>query len=177
MDSLAHQIARQVERLKVLIVDDEPSMRKVARALLQSIGVRDISEAGDGRTGLEKICMRAPDLVLLDWEMPSPNGPEFVRMVRSPGKFPLPDVPIIMLTAYSERSRVVEAVRLGVNEYLLKPVSSTALLARIVSILAKPRRMIKKGDYYGPEPRKLASYKPDLDPHIDPRTDEVYLVN
>jgi len=177
MDSLAHQIARQVERLKVLIVDDEPSMRKVARALLQSIGVRDISEAGDGRTGLEKICMRTPDLVLLDWEMPSPNGPEFVRMVRSPGKFPLPDVPIIMLTAYSERSRVVEAVRLGVNEYLLKPVSSTALLARIVSILARPRRMIKKGDYYGPEPRKLASYKPDLDPHIDPRTDEVYLVN
>ena len=77
--------------------------------------------------------------------MPSPNGPEFVRTVRSPGKFPMPDVPIIMLTGYSERSRVVEAVRLGVNEYLLKPVSSTALLARIVAILVKPRRMIHAG--------------------------------
>ena len=172
MDSRANQIARQVEQLKVLIVDDEPSMRKVARALLQSIGVRDIWEAPDGQTGLEKICMRGPDLVLLDWEMPSPNGPEFVRAVRSPGKFPLPDIPIIMLTAYSERSRVVEAARLGVNEYLLKPVSSTALLARIVSILTKPRRMVRQGDYYGPEPRKLAAYKPEFD---DPK--EVFLVN
>jgi CheY-like chemotaxis protein len=162
METAASRIARQVEQLKVLVVDDEPSMLKVARALLQSIGIRDISEAIDGKIGLEKICRRAPDLVILDWEMPSPNGPEFMRTVRSPGKFPLPDVPIIMLTGYSERSRVVEAVRLGVNEYLLKPVSSSALLARIVSILVKPRRMIKQGDYYGPEPRKPTPYEPDL---------------
>ena len=94
--------------------------------------------------------------------MPSPNGPEFMRTVRSPGTFPLPDVPVIMLTGYSERSRVVEAMRLGVNEYLLKPVSSTALLARIVSILVKPRPMIQRGDYYGPEPRQLTTSKPEL---------------
>jgi two-component system chemotaxis response regulator CheY len=167
MESAASRIARQVEQLKVLIVDDEPAMRKVARALLQSIGIKDISEAGDGRTGLEKICMRAPDIVILDWEMPSPNGPEFMRTVRSPGKFPQPDVPIIMLTGYSERSRVVEAVRLGVNEYLLKPVSSTALLARIVSILIKPRRMMRRGDFYGPEPRKLATYKPGMESDLN----------
>jgi YesN/AraC family two-component response regulator len=61
---------------------------------------------------------------------------------------------------------VIEAVRLGVNEFLLKPVSSTALLARLVSILANPRHMVKKGDYYGPEPRKLASYKPENDPAL-----------
>ena len=168
MESRANEIARQVERLKVLIVDDEASMRKVTRALLQSIGIRDIGEAGDGRSGLEKICMRAPDIVILDWEMPSPNGPEFMRTVRSPGKFPVPDVPVIMLTGYSERSRVVEAVRLGVNEYLLKPVSSTALLARIVSILVRPRRMMKRGDYYGPEPRKLATYRPDCEITLEP---------
>lgn len=135
MNSLAGQISRQLETLKVLVVDDEPSMRKVTRALLQAIGVRNIYEASDGRKGLEAIRVRAPDIVILDWEMPSPNGPEFVRTVRSPGRFPLPDVPIIMLTAYSERSRVIEAARLGVNEYLLKPVSSTAILARIVRFL------------------------------------------
>ena len=72
-----------------------------------------------------------------------------------------------MLTGHGERSRVIEAVRLGVNEFLLKPVSSTALLARLVSILANPRQMVKKGDYYGPEPRKLASYKPETDPALD----------
>lgn len=98
MNSLAGQISRQLETLKVLVVDDEPSMRKVTRALLQAIGVRNIYEASDGRKGLEAIRVRAPDIVILDWEMPSPNGPEFVRTVRSPGRFPLPDVPIIMLT-------------------------------------------------------------------------------
>jgi CheY-like chemotaxis protein len=164
METAATQIARQVAKIKVLIVDDEPSMRKVTRALLQAIGVKDIYEAADGRSGLDAIRTHAPDIVILDWEMPSPNGPEFMRTVRSPASFPLPDVPIIMLTGHNERSRVVEAIRLGVNEYLLKPVSSVALLARIVSILAKPRKMMKRGDYYGPEPRKAAAYKPENDP-------------
>jgi two-component system chemotaxis response regulator CheY len=163
METTANQIARRIGQLKVLIVDDEPSMRKVTRALLQAIGVKSIFDAYDGRSGLEAICARAPDLVILDWEMPSPNGPEFMRAVRTPESFPMPDVPIIMLTGHSERSRVIEAMQVGVNEYLIKPVSSTALLARIVSILAKPRRMTKNGDYYGPEPRKPTSHKTESD--------------
>jgi two-component system chemotaxis response regulator CheY len=164
METTATQIARRIGQLKILIVDDEPSMRKVTRALLQSIGVKAIFDAHDGRSGLEAIRARAPDLVILDWEMPSPNGPEFMRTVRAPDTFPMPDVPIIMLTGHSERARVLEAMQLGVNEYLIKPVSSTALLARIVSILAKPRRMMKQGDYYGPEPRKPTNPKPETDP-------------
>ena len=173
METTANQIARHVSELTVLIVDDEASMRKVTRALLQSIGIHDIYEASNGTRGLDLICVRAPHIVILDWEMPSPNGPEFIRRLRSPGSFPLPDVPVIMLTGFSERSRVVEAVDLGVNEFLLKPVSATALLARIVSILIKPRKMVQRGDYYGPEPRKLASYKPDSDDTFR----QIYLVN
>ena len=138
-------------------------MRKVTRALLQAIGVRNIVEACNGASGLDAICAKAPDVVILDWEMPAPNGPEFMRTLRSPGKFPLPDVPVIMLTGHSERSCVMEAMRLGVNEYLVKPVSSVALLARMVSILTKPRAMIRQGDYYGPQPRRHAAYQPDTD--------------
>jgi len=167
MESVASQISRRIVSLKVLIVDDEPGACRVTRILLQAIGVNTVHVANDGHSGLEAICRLKPDIVILDWEMPRPNGPEFVRAVRSPGRFPLPDVPIIMLTGSSERSRVVEAVSVGVNEYLLKPASSTALLARIVSILAKPRRMMARGDYYGPEPRKLSSYKPESDPAFD----------
>ena len=167
MNSVASEISRQIQSLKVLIVDDEPTMRKVTRSLLQAIGVKNIHEANDGSSGLEAICALAPDVVLLDWEMPSPNGTEFVRKVRSPASFPFPDVPIIMLTAYGERSRVLEAVKVGINEYLLKPVSSTSLQARLVAILSKPRKMVKKGDYYGPEPRKLSSYKPESDHGIN----------
>ncbi len=166
MQLVESQVSKQLKTLRVLIVDDEPTMRKVTRSLLQVIGVKTIYEASDGRSGLDAICVWAPDVVILDWEMPSPNGPEFLRQVRSPGSFPQSDVPIIMLTAFGERSRVVEAVKLGVNEFLLKPVSSTALLARLVAILANPRQMVRKGDYYGPVPRKLSSYKPESDPAL-----------
>jgi two-component system, chemotaxis family, chemotaxis protein CheY len=164
MQPVTAEVAAQLRALKVLIVDDEHTMRKVTRSLLQAIGVRHIYEANDGKSGLEKICSVAPDIVILDWEMPEPNGLEFMRQVRSPGTFPLPDVAVIMLTCHGERSRVVEAVKLGVNEFLLKPVSANALHARLVSVLSKPRRMVKKGDYYGPEPRQIASYKPDAEP-------------
>jgi two-component system, chemotaxis family, chemotaxis protein CheY len=173
MEKVAGQVLRQLGALKVLIVDDENTMRKVTRSLLQAIGVKNIHEANDGRSGLEAIRTLAPDIVIVDWQMPSLNGAEFVRRVRSPASFPFPDVPIIMLTAFGERSRVVEAVQLGVNEFLLKPVSSKALQARVVSILVKPRRMVKKGDYYGPEPRKISSYKPETDPGLD----ELVLLN
>jgi len=166
MQQLGSQISRQLESLKVLIVDDGATMRKVTRALLNAIGVKNISEAHDGRSGLEAICKRAPNVVILDWQMPGPNGAEFMRQVRSPGSFPFPDIPVIMLTAYGERSRVIEAARLGVNEFLLKPVSSTALQARLVSILANPRRMVQNGGYYGPEARKLSTYKPENDPGL-----------
>jgi CheY-like chemotaxis protein len=142
---------------KVLVVDDEAYMRKVVRTMLMSIGVRNIYEASDGPTGLALIRTLEPDVVVLDWEMPGVDGPAFVRMVRSPDTFPFPDVPIIMLTGHGERSRVIEAVRIGVNEFLLKPVSAKALQDRIISVLAKPRPLVKSGDYYGPAPRKMAA--------------------
>jgi CheY-like chemotaxis protein len=99
----------------------------------------------------------APDVVILDWEMPGLDGTGFTRMVRSPQTFPYPDVPIIMLTGHGERSRVIEAIQSGVNEFLLKPVSSKALQDRLVSVLTKPRAVLSAGDYYGPRPRKLAA--------------------
>ena len=142
---------------KVLVVDDEHYMRKVVRTLLMSIGVRTIYEAPNGPAGLELIRTAAPDIVIVDWQMPGLDGPTFVRMVRSPTTFPYPDVPIIMLTGHGERSRVIEAIQIGVNEFLLKPVSSKALQDRLVAVLTNPRPMVRSGDYYGPAPRKLMS--------------------
>jgi len=144
-----------LQQLSVLLVDDNAFMRKVVRSLLNNIGVKKVYEAPDGIAGLEQIRAVYPDVVILDWEMPLLNGPEFVRIVRSPGVFPLPDIPIIMLSSYGERRRIVEAVRLGVNEFLCKPVSAKTLADRLISILAKPRASVQVGDYYGPEPRKL----------------------
>jgi DNA-binding response OmpR family regulator len=85
--------------------------------------------------------------------MPKLDGPGFVRLVRSPLTFSYPDIPIVMLTGHGERSRVIEALQLGVNEYLLKPVSGHALQERLVAVLTNPRPIVQRPGYYGPEPR------------------------
>jgi two-component system, chemotaxis family, chemotaxis protein CheY len=149
------QVEIMVQSLCVLVVDDNQYMRKMIRNLLVNCGIKDIYEAADGIAALDSIRTVVPDVVILDWEMPLLSGPELVRIVRSPGVFPMPDVPIIMLTGHCERWRVVEAVRLGVNEFLTKPVSAKALYDRLISITTQPRPAVQLGDYYGPEPRKL----------------------
>jgi len=142
-----------IQQLRVLLVDDSPFMRAIVRGLLNNIGIKSVSEAGDGIAALEKIREEKPDVVVLDWEMPLLNGPELVRIVRSPGVFPMPDIPIIMLTAHGEHWRILESVKLGVNEFLCKPVSAKALFERLISILLKPRASVQLGNYYGPVPR------------------------
>jgi two-component system, chemotaxis family, chemotaxis protein CheY len=160
----AQQAEYLIQQLRVLVVEDNPFMRTLVRNMLSHVGVGKVHEAGDGIAALEIIRAVSPDVIVLDWEMPLLNGPELVRIVRSPGVFPLPDIPIIMLTAHGERWRVAEAVRLGVNEFLCKPVSAKALLDRILSILLKPRETIQLGSYYGPVPRHPAAAKAEPAP-------------
>src|ERR1700685_886990 len=114
-------IADQIQSLAILVVDDNQYMRKMIRNLLVNCGIKDIYEANDGIAALDAIRSIAPDVVILDWEMPLLSGAELVRIVRSPGVFPMPDVPIIMLSGHGERWRVVEAVRLRAPGYVVKP--------------------------------------------------------
>jgi two-component system, chemotaxis family, chemotaxis protein CheY len=165
-------VADLIQSLCVLVVDDNQYMRKTVRNLLVNCGVKDIYEAADGIAALDTIRTMGPHVVILDWEMPLLSGPELVRIVRSPGVFPVPDVPIIMLSGHGERWRVVEAMRLGVNEYLVKPVSAKALYDRLVAIFAQPRPTVQMGDYYGPEPRKLATGDIDIVPTVPADAEE-----
>ncbi len=157
MSTEAKQDAERLAAAKVLVVDDEHNMRKVVRAMLMSIGVQDVHEARNGQIGLDLIRRLAPDVVILDWKMPGIDGPTFVRMVRAPEAFPYPDVPIIMLTGHGDRSHVIEAIKIGVDEFLRKPVSMKALQDRLLAVLTKPRELVKSGGYYGPLPRRLAT--------------------
>jgi two-component system, chemotaxis family, chemotaxis protein CheY len=150
-------VANLIQSLCVLVVDDNQYMRKIVRNLLVNCGVKDICEAADGIAALDIIRTVGPHVAIVDWEMPLLSGAELVRIVRSPGVFPVPDVPIIMLSGHGERWRVVEAMRLGVNEYLIKPVSAEALYDRLASITTQPRPTVQVGEYYGPEPRKFAT--------------------
>lgn len=153
----AEELNLQIRRLSVLIVDDNAFMRKIVRGILSTIGIKKIVEAGDGIRGLELIRVTSPDLVILDWEMPLLDGPGLVRIIRSPGVFSVPDIPIIMLTAHGDRWRVLEAARIGVNEFVCKPVSAKVLRDRLISILLKPRAIVQIGGYYGPAPRASIS--------------------
>ena len=136
---IPQHISSLLQGVKVLVVDDEFYSRKVARTLLMAMGITNIYDADSGAKGLESLRAIAPDVVLVDWEMPVMDGAAFSKAVRNPGGFPYPNVPIIMLTGHSERWRVEEALRLGVNDYLLKPISGKLLCDRLVSILTKPR--------------------------------------
>src|SRR5262245_3218086 len=150
---LSREISTLLAGLRVLIVEDNSFTRKVNRGLLAHLGVKTIHEANDGADGLDAIRKYAPDLVIVDWDLPHLTGAELVRMVRSPRTFPMPDIPIIVLTCHGERWRVIEAQRCGAHEFLVKPASAQAVLDRIVSIFMNPRPMVQLPNYYGPQPR------------------------
>ena len=140
--------------LNILIVDGNHYMRRLTRTMLMNLGAKSVIEASDGLAALELIRTSDPDVMFLDWDMPVLNGMEVMHIVRSPGVFPRPNLPIIMLTNRAQRSSVVQALRAGVHEFLLKPTSPKALLDRLTSITANPRPMVKIGDFYVPEPRR-----------------------
>ena len=167
--ALTRMLQPRIEALKVLVVDDDHYMRKVVRTMLNAVGVKTVYEAGDGISGLESIKLYDPDLVIVDWDMPMIDGAQFVRLVRSPGEFPMPDVPIIMLSGHGDRWRVVEAARIGAHEYLLKPVSTKSLLDRIIAVIGRPRPTVKLDGYYGPLPRRLVVME---DPKPDSLADD-----
>ena len=118
--------------LLVLVVDDKPDARENLALLLRLEG-HDVVQAADGPQAVRAASRERPDVVLLDWQLVEMSGPEFVRQVRSPGKFSHPNVPIIMLVGHGEPSRVIEAMRLGVHGFLVKPVSGEALCERLAS--------------------------------------------
>ncbi len=132
-----------IRSARILIVDDEFTTRKTVRTLLLAMGVTDVHDATDGASGLVAIGALDPDVVILDWQMEGMNGPAFMRRVRAP-EFSHPNVPIIMLTGHREQARVVEAMRLRVHEFLVKPVSGEALHERLASVLREPRMMARR---------------------------------
>lgn len=161
-------------KLRFIVIDDNTYMRRVFKALLHGFGAREVLEAEDGAAGLEAFMTYAPDVVILDWEMPILDGLEVTRMIRQPTTSVNPFVPIIMVTGHSEKRRVVMARDTGINEFLVKPISSKALYDRVLAVVAYPRQFVRTRAYFGPDRRRgvNASYsgperrKPDSDAEI-----------
>ena len=96
-------------KLRFLVCDDNPHMRRILRTLLHSFGAREVNEAEDGATALEMYTHFSPDIVITDWAMPIFDGLELAQMIRQPEAKGNPYAPIIMLTGHSEKRRVTVA--------------------------------------------------------------------
>jgi two-component system, chemotaxis family, chemotaxis protein CheY len=144
-------------KLRLLVIDDNQNMRRLLRTLLGGLGCRDILEAEDGAAGLEQFREYAPDIVVCDWVMPIMDGIDFTRAVRDPAKSANPYVPIIILSGYSERSRVTRARDAGITEFIVKPVSPKSLHSRLVSVVAQPRPFVETSDFFGPDRRRTGA--------------------
>jgi CheY-like chemotaxis protein len=148
---------KMIQGLNILVADKNHFMRRLTRTMLMNLGAKSVVEASDGLAALEAIRTCDPDVMLLEWDLPVLDGMEVIRIVRSPGVFPRPNLPIIMLTTRSNRACVMKALRAGVHEFLVKPTSPKALRDRLTSILLKPRPMLKLGEFYVPQPRGLGA--------------------
>jgi len=142
------------ENLKALIVEDNAHMRALLRALLNSAGIKDVVEAGNGQMAIEILRERKSDLVLSDLAMKPMDGLEFTRYVRNNDQSPNPFVPIIMISGHTEKHRVQAARDAGVTEFLAKPITAHNLFARITEILERPRAFVRCNGYFGPDRRR-----------------------
>src|SRR4029078_10092336 len=110
------QLEKAMEGLVVLIADSNAYTRRLTRMMLTNLGCKATYEASDGLAAIDAVRNIRPDVMIVDWDMPILDGREVMRIVRSPGVFPKPNVPAIMLSDRGLRSRATAALRLGVHE-------------------------------------------------------------
>ena len=118
--------------MKVLIVDDFATMRRIVKNILRQLGFRNISEADDGKTALQALKKEKFDLILSDWNMPEMPGIELLKAVRADDE--LKDIPFLMVTAEAEKGNIVEAVKLGVSNYKIKPFTAETMSEKLGKI-------------------------------------------
>jgi two-component system chemotaxis response regulator CheY len=119
--------------MRIMLVDDSKTMRNIQKSVLKQLGHVDVEEACDGQDALSKVGAYAPELLLVDWNMPNMDGLTFVKAFRQQNKA----TPIIMVTTEAEKSRVIEAIKAGVNNYVVKPFTPDLLSQRINETLVK----------------------------------------
>lgn len=146
-------------KLRVLVVDDNAAMRGLVRTVLTAFGCERIFEASTARQCLDILRAEVVDVMILDWKMKPVDGIALVRLLRDQSKSPAPYIPIIMLTAYTEPSKVHEARDAGVTEFMAKPFAADGLYRRIQAIVNRPRPFVRTKEFFGPDRRRIA--KPD----------------
>jgi CheY-like chemotaxis protein len=150
----AAAMAYKLHNISVLVVEDNEPMLEITKSLLTTFGVGHVVPAINGESGFSKYCEYACDIVLADWMMRPLDGIELTRRIRSDPASPNPYVPVILMTGFSERRRVIEARDSGVTEFLVKPFTARDLYKRIVQVIERPRQFVRSDDFFGPDRRR-----------------------
>ncbi len=123
------------KKMKILVVDDFATMRRIVKNILRQIGFTNILEADDGSTALNILRKEKVDLVITDWNMPKMSGLELLKAIRADEN--LKDIPVMMVTAEALKENIIEAVKAGVNQYIVKPFTAQTLQEKLEKIFGK----------------------------------------
>lgn len=121
--------------LRMLVVDDFSTMRRIIRNLLQDLGFKNITEADDGSTALSTLKNQGIDFVVTDWNMPGVTGIELLKAIR--GDQALKHLPVLMVTAEGKKDQIIEAAQAGVNGYIIKPFTAQTLREKLEKIFER----------------------------------------
>ncbi|HZH57244.1 MAG TPA: chemotaxis response regulator CheY [Burkholderiaceae bacterium] len=121
--------------MKILIVDDFPTMRRIIKNLLKDLGFENVDEAEDGAMGLEKLRNGNFDFVVSDWNMPNMDGLEMLKSIRADPN--LSKLPVLMVTAEAKKENIIAAAQAGANGYVVKPFTAATLEEKLNKIFEK----------------------------------------
>jgi CheY-like chemotaxis protein len=143
-----------LERVRFLVVDDNLHVLNIVKTVLRGLGAVHLFDARTPGDALEHLRNDAIDIVILDYMLGDEDGVEFLRRLRTDPKSPTPFVPVIMLTAHTEKTRVEAARDAGANAFCSKPVKPADLLKKVAAIIDRPQSFVRSDDYVGPDRRR-----------------------
>lgn len=143
-----------LESVSALILDDNAHMRGLLRVILASFGMRRIEEAADCSEAIGLVAAGDMDIAFVDFKLGGQDGLEFCRHIRLDPDSPNKYLPIVMITAYSERRRVIDAINAGVDEFLVKPVRAVDVANRVNAVIERRRPFVQSTGYFGPDRRR-----------------------
>lgn len=123
------------KNIKILVVDDFSTMRRIIKNLLRDLGFNNTSEADDGTTALPMLQSGSFDMVVTDWNMPGMPGIDLLRAIRADAK--LTHIPVLMVTAEQKKENIIEAAQAGVNGYIVKPFTAATLKEKLDKIFER----------------------------------------
>lgn len=126
--------------MKILVVDDQKTMRRIVKNLMNQLGVANVDEAIDGQSALQKLVQNRYDVILSDWNMEPMTGLEFLQYVRRDATYRHKHTPFIMITAETRPENIQEAIKSGVDNYITKPFDADTLQTKVIQGIIKRKK-------------------------------------